>query len=74
MLSCLETVCEDMRKYIFELLGAFKPGNQTKETSVQLYLQISPYASWEHLAGQLFRFDRTTELEKSNRKIKPIRG
>ena len=76
MLSCLETV-EDMGtlcKNILELPDALTRGINTREAYVQLYLQTSPYASWEHLAGTLFVHGETTELEKVKKRMKPVRG
>ena len=76
MLSCLETL-EDMDTLcddILELPDALTSGIQIREACVQLYLQTSPHASWEHLAGRLFMCDETTELEKVKKRMKPVRG
>ena len=83
VLSCLETV-EDMytlHSGILQLFGATRQGNQTREAYVQLYLQTSPYASWEHLTCRLFMYSHTIELygstialEKVKKRMKPVKG
>ena len=76
MLSCVGTVKNiNIKRNILELPSSATHDNQIRD--VQLYLQISPYASWEHLAGQLFLYDQTIELEMVKKKIKrmkPVRG
>ena len=73
MLSCVETVKSiNIERNILELPSTATHGNQIRD--VQLYLQISPFASWEHLAGRLFKYSLTTELEKVKKRMKPVRG
>ena len=72
VLSCLETV--EYMCGILELPHFLKRDEYTREALVQFYLQISPYASWEHLACQLFMDDQTIELEKVKKRMKPDRG
>ena len=76
VLSCLETV-EDMdtlKNNILEIPYVMALGNSTKETLVQLFLQNSPYASWEHLAGKLLRKDCKLALEDIKKRIKSVKG
>ena len=70
----METSMEDLGRFILELPDASTPGIKSKEACVQLYLQTFPYASWEHLAGRLFVYGETTELEKVKKRMKPVRG
>ena len=66
----MDILCED----ILRLPDALTRGIKTREACVQLYLQTSPYASWENLARQLFVYGYTTELEKVKKRMKPVRG
>ena len=76
VLSSLETMDDLWRlfNYILGLPDVSTSGIKSKEACVQLYLQTSPYASWEHLAGQLFMCGYPTELEKVKKRMKPVRG
>ena len=66
----MDILCED----ILDLPEPLTDGIQTKEACVQLYLQTSPYASREHLAGRLFVYGDTIALEKVKKRMKPVRG
>ena len=46
----------------------------TRRIFVNLYLETSPYASWEHLAGKLLVMEETTALEYAKKKIRHVRG
>ena len=47
---------------------------QSKEDQVAYYLKTSPYASWEHIGGELLYHGEDTALQEVKEHIKPGEG